>query len=135
MELVFTVIAIMLVGAAYLLFHYLRGGAAQCRRPITEWLASYQTSSPVEQHEMAEVLLRRSMRLAANMGVQIDLDDLIANGKEPTELIAAWQARLPSVIPAAYLPGTPASTVGALLLIQQVEPSRFHELLGQSAAG
>ncbi|MCW2292522.1 hypothetical protein M2262_002572 [Pseudomonas sp. BIGb0408] len=135
MELVFTVIAIVLVGTAYLLLQHFRGGAAQCRRPIGEWLSSYQARSPVEQHEMAEMLLRRSIRLAANMGVQINLDELLGNGAEPADLIAAWQVRLPGVIPAAYLPGTPASTVGALLLIQQVDPSRFHELLGQSAAG
>lgn len=135
MEVVFTVMTIVLVGAAYLLFHYLCAGTAHCRRPMDEWLATYQASAPVRQREMADVLLRRSQRLAANMGVQIDLTDILANGREPAELITAWRDRLPDLIPASFLPGTPASTIGALLLVHEAEPSRFRELLGQAATG
>ncbi|SDI39738.1 hypothetical protein SAMN05216588_11628 [Pseudomonas flavescens] len=135
MELTVTVTAITLLAAAYLLSQPLRGITARCNRPMEEWLSSYQACGPVEQHEMADALVRQSMRLAANMGVQVSLDDLLANGREPTELIVTWRDQLPSVIPASSLPGTPASTIGTLLLIHQLQPSRFYQLLGQSSVG
>ncbi len=132
MELFFTVTTLVLVGAVYFLVQRTRSPATQCRKQMSDWLARFDAATPVEQHEMAEALLRQSAELASQMGVEVYLDELLPAGGDPIELIRAWQAQLPIAIPAHALPNTPARTVGALLLIRDVQPERFRTLLGQA---
>lgn len=129
MELVFTAIAIVLVGTAYLLMQRFRGGAALCRRPMSEWLLRFEAASPIEQHEMAESLLQHAANLAIQMGTQASTSELLATDCEPADSIRTWQAQLPAVMPSTSLAKTPARTIGALMLIRQVELLRFRELL------
>lgn len=135
MELFFTVIALVLVGAVYLLLQRARSPAAQCRKQISEWLACFDAATPVEQYEMAEVLLQQSVELASQMGIEAHLDELLPAGSDPIELIRTWQAQLPIAIPANALLNTPARTIGALLLIRDVQPDSFRRLLGQAISG
>ena len=135
MELFFTATTLVLVVAAYILVQRARSPAAHCRRQMSDWLARFDAATPIEQHEMAEVLLQQSAELAAHMGVEVYLDELLPEGGDPIELIRTWQAQLPIAIPAHVLPHTPARTVGALMLIRDVEPESFRALLGQAVAG
>ncbi|MDQ7987347.1 hypothetical protein QYS36_20605 [Pseudomonas sp. G34] len=135
MELFFTAITLVLVGAVYLLLQRARSPAAQCRKQISEWLACFEAATPVEQYEMAEVLLQASAELAAQMGIEVRLDELLPAGSDPIDLIRTWQTQLPIAIPAHALPNTPARTVGALLLIREVQPDSFRQLLGQAISG
>ncbi|WP_131181761.1 hypothetical protein [Phytopseudomonas daroniae] len=132
MELAFTVITIVLLGSAYLLVQRFRGSAALSRRSMSEWLLRFEAASPVEQHEMAEALLTHSVRLAAQMGVQASIAELLATGNEASALVATWQSQLHTAMPTTSLSTTPARTIGALMVIRQVQPLRFQELLGQS---
>ncbi|KAB0550067.1 hypothetical protein F7R01_02300 [Pseudomonas argentinensis] len=134
MELFFTAVTIALVGAAYCLLQHVRSPSALCRKPMSAWLARYQAATPVEQHEMAEMLLRQSARLASRMGVEVHIDRLLPDDGDPITLLQAWQAQLSIAIPAQALPNTPARTVGALLLIRDVQPESFRQLLGQAIA-
>ncbi|PZW71358.1 hypothetical protein F471_00429 [Pseudomonas sp. URMO17WK12:I1] len=133
MELIFTATTLAMVGAIYFVFQHLRSPSAQCRKQITDWLARFESASQIEQHEMADVLLRQSAELASQMGVEVYLDELL-EASEPIELIRTWQAQLPIAIPSHALPKTPARTIGALLLIRDVQPESFRELLGQAVA-
>lgn len=133
MELIFTATTLAMAGAIYFVFQHLRSPSAQCRKQISDWLPRFEAASPIEQHEMAEVLLHQSAELASQMGVEIYLDELL-EGSDPIELIRTWQAQLPIAIPAHALPKTPARTIGALLLIRDVQPESFRELLGQAVA-
>lgn len=135
MELFFTATTLVLVVATYFLVQRVRSPAAHCRKQMIDWLSRFDAATPVEQHEMAEVLLQQSAELAAQMGVEVYLDELLPEGGDPIELIRTWQAQLPIAIPAHALPNTPARTVGALLLIRDVEPESFRALLGQAVAG
>lgn len=133
MELVFTAITIALAGAIYLLYQHFRGTCALCRRPMAEWLSRFAAASPIEQHEMAETLLQQSLALAARMGVQLNAADLAEAAGEPTALVDSWRSRLPDILPAAYIAKSPARTLGALMLIHQVDPQRFRQLVGLPA--
>ncbi|TBU87018.1 hypothetical protein [Phytopseudomonas dryadis] len=128
MELVFTAVTILVVGLVCWLYNAYRGNAGLGRKPMSEWLARYTTAAPVEQHEMAEALLHQSIRLAARMGVQVSVEDLLPIGDEPCSLIARWQVHMHSDMSATPLPTTPARTLGALLLIRQLQPQRYREL-------
>ena len=44
----------------------------------------------------------------------------------------SWQAQLNVAIPAHALLNTPARTIGALMLIREVQPDSFRQLLGQA---
>ncbi|WP_143485937.1 hypothetical protein [Pseudomonas sp. PA15(2017)] len=102
---------------------------------MSDWLSRFDAATAVEQHEMAEVLLQQSAELAAQMGVEVYLEEVLPEDGDPIELIRTWQTQLPIAIPAHALPNTPARTVGALLLIRDVEPESFRALLGQTIAG
>lgn len=134
MELVFTAMTIVLAAAGYLLIRHFRGNAALCRKPMADWLQRFTAATPTEQHEMAEALLRQSVELAARMGVQVSAADLLQTGNEPTALVESWRTRLPDVMSATSLATSPARTLGALMVIHQVEPRRFRQLIGLPAA-
>lgn len=133
MELLFTAMTIVLVAACYLLIRRFRGLAAQCRKPMAQWLLHFAAANPDEQREMAQALVQESLKLAANMGVQVRATDLLGAANEPAALIDSWRIQLPDVMPATSLSTSPARTLGALMVIRQVEPRRFRQLMGLPA--
>ncbi|UUD64178.1 hypothetical protein D16iCDA_00225 [Pseudomonas seleniipraecipitans] len=133
MELLFTAMTIMLVAAGYLLIRRFRGLAAQCRKPMAQWLLHFVAANPGEQREMAQALVQESLKLAANMGVQVRATDLLGAASDPAALIDSWRAQLPDVMPATSLSTSPARTLGALMVIRQVQPQRFRQLMGLPA--
>ena len=132
MELFFTAIALALVGGACWIYQYRYGSAATCRLPMSDWLSRYAMASELEQQEMAHLLLDRSLYLAGRMDVQIDAETLLPAGTDATHLIAGWQTQIYGDFNLAFLPTTPAQTLGALLLIRQAQPQRYAELMGES---
>ena len=132
MELFFTAITLVLVGAVYFLVQRARSPSGLSRKPIMVWMSHFDAATPVEQHELAEALLRQSALLAEQMDVEVSLSELLPADCDPTALIISWQAQLTVAIPAHALLNTPARTIGALLLIRDVQPQRFRELLGQA---
>lgn len=133
MELLFTAMTIVLVAAGYLLIRRFRGLAAQCRKPMAQWLLHFAAANPDEQREMAQALVQESLKLAANMGVQVRATDLLGAANEPAALIDSWRTQLPDVMPATSLSTSPARTLGALMVIRQVQPQRFRQLMGLPA--
>lgn len=133
MELLFTAMTIVLVAAGYLLIRRFRGLAAQCRKPMAQWLLHFAAANPGEQREMAQALVQESLKLAANMGVQVRATDLLGAASDPAALIDSWRAQLPDVMPTTSLSTSPARTLGALMVIRQVQPQRFRQLMGLPA--
>lgn len=132
MELFFTAITLVLVGAVYLLVQRVRSPSGLSRKPIMEWMSRFDAATPVEQYELAEALLQQSALLAEQMDVDVSLRQLLRADGDPIALIMSWQAQLADAIPAHALLNTPARTIGALMLIREVQPDSFRQLLGQA---
>ena len=132
MELFFTAITLVLVGAVYLLVQRARSPSGLSRKPIMEWMSRFDAATPVEQYELAEGLLQQSALLAEQMDVDICLHELLPADGDPIALVMSWQAQLTIAIPAHALLNTPARTIGALMLIREVQPDSFRQLLGQA---
>ncbi len=104
---------------------------------LENWIPMYVNGSLFQKSNMATALVVQSIHMANEMGVNVSVNEFMReknkNKESSMDVVSQWLdyifSEMVQDISAEQLNALPARTVGAMMVVRMVSPSRYKELL------
>lgn len=104
---------------------------------LENWISLYENGSLFQKSNMATALVFQSILMANEMGVNIPLNEFMReknSAKESSmDVVNQWLKlifeEMAQEIPISQIKSLPARTIGAMLVVRLISPSRYRAIL------